>query len=57
MADLSLYKGKLMKFKNIFIVGFEALVVMTMHSMVFWDVTPCSPVKLHRKAALLHFQC
>jgi hypothetical protein len=26
-------------------VGFEVLIVVAMKSSVFWDVTPCSPVK------------
>jgi hypothetical protein len=52
MAHISLYKSTLIKFKNMFTVGFEPLVAMTMHSMVFWDMTPFSPVKIHRRAAL-----
>jgi hypothetical protein len=38
-------------------VAFEALIAMTMKSSVFWDITPCSPVKLNKRllpCCLLH---
>jgi hypothetical protein len=28
-------------------VGFEVLIELTKKCVVFWDVTPCSPVKAH----------
>jgi hypothetical protein len=30
------------------VAGFEVLTVLNMKSTIFWDVTPCSPVEVHR---------
>jgi hypothetical protein len=29
-------------------VGFEVLTAVVMKSSVFWDITPCSPLKVNR---------
>jgi hypothetical protein len=36
-------------FSTIFLVfvGFEVLIAMVMKSTIFWDVTPCSPLKVN----------
>jgi hypothetical protein len=33
---------------NVIHVGFQTLTAVTMKSFIFWDVTPCSPVEVHR---------
>jgi hypothetical protein len=30
------------------IVGFEVLTAVVMKSSIFWDITPCSPLKVNR---------
>jgi hypothetical protein len=30
-------------------VGYKVLTAMTMKNIMFWGVTPCSPVKVHRR--------
>jgi hypothetical protein len=30
-------------------VGFEVLTVVVMNSTVFWDILPCSPLKVNRR--------
>jgi hypothetical protein len=30
-------------------VGFEVLTPVVMKSSVFWDITPCSPLKVNRR--------
>jgi hypothetical protein len=30
------------------LVGFEVLTAVVMKSTIFWDVTPCSPLKVNR---------
>jgi hypothetical protein len=30
-------------------VGLEVLVVLVMKSAIFWDITPCSPLKVNRR--------
>jgi hypothetical protein len=30
-------------------VGFEALSAVVMKSSLFWDITPCSPLKVNRR--------
>jgi hypothetical protein len=32
-----------------FIVGFEVLTVVVMKNTIFWDITPCSPLKVNRR--------
>jgi hypothetical protein len=29
-------------------VGFEVLIAVVMKSTIFWDIAPCSPLKVHR---------
>jgi hypothetical protein len=33
---------------NKFIVGFEVLTAVVMKSTIFWDIMPCSPLKVNR---------
>jgi hypothetical protein len=35
--------------QNIGHVGFEVLTAVVMKSTVFWDITPCSPLKANRR--------
>jgi hypothetical protein len=46
------------KFWNIICLGFEVLTLMVIDDTVFWDITPCSPLKLNRSLAetYLHLQ-
>jgi hypothetical protein len=40
-------------------VGFEVLTAVVVKSCIFWDVTPCSPLKLNRRfggTCRLHLQ-
>jgi hypothetical protein len=30
-------------------VGFEVLTAVVMKSTIFWDITPCSPLKFNRR--------
>jgi hypothetical protein len=30
-------------------VGFEVLTAVAMKSIIFWDITPCSPLKFDRR--------
>jgi hypothetical protein len=30
-------------------VGFEVFTAVVMKSIIFWDMTPCSPVSFHRR--------
>jgi hypothetical protein len=30
-------------------VGFEVLAAVVMKSTIFWDITPCSPLKVNRR--------
>jgi hypothetical protein len=32
-----------------YVAGFEVLTAMIMKSAIFWDITPCSPLKLNRR--------
>jgi hypothetical protein len=34
---------------NIFNVGFEVLKAVVLKSSIFWDITPCSPLKANRR--------
>jgi hypothetical protein len=38
------YKSLLTDFLN---VGFEGLTAVVMKSTIFWDITPCSPLKVN----------
>jgi hypothetical protein len=41
-------------------VGFEVLAAVVMNSTIFWDITPCSPLKFNRRFGetyRLHLQC
>jgi hypothetical protein len=38
-------EGKLRKIS----VGFEVLTAVVMKSTIFWDITPCSPLSIHRR--------
>jgi hypothetical protein len=33
-------------------VGFEVLTAVVMKSTIFWNITPCSPLKVNRRALL-----
>jgi hypothetical protein len=33
----------------IFFVGFEVLTAVVMKSIIFWDITQCSPLKVNRR--------
>jgi hypothetical protein len=33
--------------------GFEVLTAAIMKSSIFWDITPCSPLKVNRRFVLL----
>jgi hypothetical protein len=35
-------------------VGVEILTAVVMKSTVFWDITPCSPLKVNGPAACFH---
>jgi hypothetical protein len=40
-------------------VGFEVLTAVVMNSSIFWDITPCSPLKVNRRfggTCRLHLQ-
>jgi dolichol kinase len=42
-----------------YFVGFEVLTAVVMKSAIFWDITPCSPLKVNRRfggTCLLHLQ-
>jgi hypothetical protein len=42
------------------VVGFHVLTAVTIKSAIFWAVTPCSPLEIHRHfrgTCLLHLQC
>jgi hypothetical protein len=44
--------------KKKFSVGFESLTAVVMKSTIFWDITPCSPLKINRRFGgiyCLHF--
>jgi ribosome maturation factor RimP len=43
--------GKKLKLKThvIYCVGFEVLTAVVMKSNVFWDIMPCSPLKVNRR--------
>jgi hypothetical protein len=32
-----------------FYVGFEVLTAVVMKNTIFWDITPCSPLKVNRR--------
>jgi hypothetical protein len=34
--------------KPLFIVGYEVLTAVVMKSTIFWDITPCDPLKVNR---------
>jgi hypothetical protein len=34
---------------SLFDVGFEDLTVVVMKNSIFWDITPCDPVKANRR--------
>jgi hypothetical protein len=39
--------------------GFEVLIAVVMKRFIFWDITPCSPLKVHRRfggTCCIHFQ-
>jgi hypothetical protein len=41
-------------------VGFEVLTALVMKTSIFWDITSCGPLKVHRRFAVtcrLHIQC
>jgi hypothetical protein len=38
-----------LRFFNIYILGFEVLTAVVMKSSVFWDITPCSPLKVNQR--------
>jgi hypothetical protein len=45
------------KINKIYFVGFEVLTAVVMKSSIFWDITPCSPLKVNRlfgKVVCLH---
>jgi hypothetical protein len=35
-------------------VGFEVLTAVVMKSTIFWDITPCSPLKVNRRFGGTH---
>jgi hypothetical protein len=35
--------------KNVKYVGFEVLTAVIMKSIIFWDMTPCSPLSFNRR--------
>jgi hypothetical protein len=42
------------------LVGFEVLTAVVMKSSIFWDITPCSPLKVNQRFGgtyRLHLQC
>jgi hypothetical protein len=44
---------------NLLIVGFEVLTAVVMKSTIFWDIMPCSPLKVDQRfrgTYHLHFQ-
>jgi hypothetical protein len=41
-------------------IGFEVLIVVIIKSVIFWDITPCSPLKVNRIFGVTyrrHLQC
>jgi hypothetical protein len=41
-------------------LGFGVLTAVVMKSLIFWDTTPCSPLKVHRRFGgtyYLHLHC
>jgi hypothetical protein len=34
---------------RVFLVGLEVLTAVVMKSPIFWDMTPCSPLKINRR--------
>jgi hypothetical protein len=38
-----------LKMKRTKVVGFEVLTAVVMKSSIFWDVSPCSPLKVNRR--------
>jgi hypothetical protein len=38
-------------------VGFEVLTAVVMKSTIFWDITPCSPLKVNRRFEALFATC
>jgi hypothetical protein len=41
--------NKIVSTKNIIFVGFEVFTTVVMKSTIFWDITPCSPLKVYRR--------
>jgi hypothetical protein len=37
------------KITGVAYVGFEVLTAVVMNSSVFWDIMPCSPLKVNRR--------
>jgi hypothetical protein len=44
-----LYDVRLRKEADPFVVGFDVLTAMVMKSTIFWDIRPCSPLKVKRR--------
>jgi hypothetical protein len=36
--------------RNCMFVGFEVLTLLVIMSTIFWDITPCSPLKVNRRS-------
>jgi hypothetical protein len=34
---------------SMFVAGFEVLTAVVMKSTIFWDITPCSPLKVNQR--------
>jgi hypothetical protein len=46
--------------RNLSLVRFEVLTVVVIKSTIFWDITPCSPLRVNRRFGgtyRLHLQC